>query len=251
MFLLGDDRRLVISASDLRTAAACEFALVRELDVAARPRRAGVVEDDPMAARVIALGNEHEQAELRRLAAGAPGSRSCSSSGPATRPDDLARAHAQTLDALTSDAEVVYQATFFDGGFVGHADFLERTPDGWLVSDTKLARTESVPALLQIAAYAALLRDAGVPTAPVARLVVGSGDVARLRPRRHRCPSTSRDAPASTRCSLAAPRRRRAGGLGRPAAGSPAGGARSASPRSRPPATSSSWPACAVRPADG
>ena len=33
MFLLGDDRRLVISASDLRTAAACEFALVRELDV--------------------------------------------------------------------------------------------------------------------------------------------------------------------------------------------------------------------------
>ena len=33
MFLLGDDRRLVISVSDLRTAAACEFALVRELDV--------------------------------------------------------------------------------------------------------------------------------------------------------------------------------------------------------------------------
>ena len=96
---------------------------------------------------------------------------------PGYSPDDLARAHAQTLEALRSDAEVVYQATFFDGGFVGHADFLERTADGWLVSDTKLARTESVPALLQIAAYAALLGEAGVPTAPVARLVVGSGDV--------------------------------------------------------------------------
>ena len=85
---------------------------------------------------------------------------------PGYSPDDLARAHAQTLEALRSDAEVVYQATFFDGGFVGHADFLERTADGWLVSDTKLARTESVPALLQIAAYAALLGEADVPTGP-------------------------------------------------------------------------------------
>ena len=33
MFLLGDDARLVISASDLRTASACEFALVLGLDV--------------------------------------------------------------------------------------------------------------------------------------------------------------------------------------------------------------------------
>ncbi|MFL6168365.1 MAG: TM0106 family RecB-like putative nuclease [Ornithinibacter sp.] len=176
MFLLGDDRRLVISASDLRTAAACEFALVRELDVAlGRAERAAAV-DDPMAARVIALGNEHEQSELRRLARAHPG-RVVQFERPGYSPDDLARAHAQTLEALRSEAEVVYQATFFDGGFVGHADFLERTDDGWLVSDTKLARTESVPALLQIAAYAALLREAGVPTAPSARLVVGSGEV--------------------------------------------------------------------------
>ena len=176
MFLLGDDRRLVISASDLRTAAACEFALVRELDVVlGRAVRVEAVAD-PMAARVIALGNEHEQTELRRLARAHPG-RVVQFERPGYSPDDLARAHAQTLEALGSDAEVVYQATFFDGGFVGHADFLERTGDGWLVSDTKLARTESVPALLQIAAYAALLREAGVPTAPYARLVVGSGEV--------------------------------------------------------------------------
>ena len=172
MFLLGDDRRLVISASDLRTAAACEFALVRELDVVLGRGVRAEVADDPMAKRVIALGNEHEQAELRRLARAHPG-RVVQFERPGYSPDDLARAQAQTLEALRSDAEVVYQATFFDGGFVGHADFLERTDEGWLVSDTKLARTESVPALLQIAAYAALLREAGVPTAPFARLVVG------------------------------------------------------------------------------
>ena len=157
---------------------------------------------------------------------------------PGYSPDDLARAHAQTLDALHSDAEVVYQATFFDGGFVGHADFLERTADGWLVSDTKLARTESVPALLQIAAYAALLREAGVPTAPVARLVVGSGDVRDFAlddivpvylARRARLDALL----------LADHDVRRARRRGATRCGSPAGGARSASPRSRPPATSS------------
>ncbi len=177
MFLLGDDRRLVISASDLRTAAACEFALVRELDVVLGRADPVARVDDPMAARVIALGNEHEQAELRRLSRAHQG-RVVQFDRPGYSPADLARAHAETLEALRSDdKEVVYQATFFDGGFVGHADFLERTADGWLVSDTKLARTESVPALLQIAAYASLLQEAGVPAAPFARLVVGSGDV--------------------------------------------------------------------------
>ena len=140
MFLLGDDRRLVISASDLRTAAACEFALVRELDVVLGRADPVARVDDPMAARVIALGNEHEQAELRRLSRAHPG-RVVQFDRPGYSPADLARAHAETLEALRSDdKEVVYQATFFDGGFVGHADFLERTPDGWLVSDTKLAR---------------------------------------------------------------------------------------------------------------
>ena len=176
MFLLGDDQRLVISASDLRTASVCEFALVRALDVALGRGVAAPSTADAMAERVIALGNEHEQAELRRLVAAHRGRVVQFERPTYTRPG-LEEAHAQTVAALTSEAEVVYQATFFDGGFVGHADFLERTPDGWLVSDTKLARRESVPALLQIAAYAAMLRDSGVPTAPVARLVVGSGDV--------------------------------------------------------------------------
>ena len=66
MLLLGDDARLVISASDLRTASACEFAVVRQLDVLLG--RAERVEEprDPMLDRVKALGDQHEQAELRR-----------------------------------------------------------------------------------------------------------------------------------------------------------------------------------------
>ena len=176
MFLLGDDQRLVISASDLRTASACEFALVRDLDVLRGLSEAPPLVDDPMLKRVSALGDEHENAELRRLGQVHRG-RVRQLPSPVYTPTGLAEAMAATLEALGSDAEVLSQATLFDGGFVGRADFLERTPEGWLVSDTKLARHENVPALLQIAAYAALLSDAGVEVAPVARLVLGGGDV--------------------------------------------------------------------------
>ena len=79
MFLLGDDRRLVISASDLRTAAACEFALVRDLDVALGRAERVTVDDDPLARlpgavdavlgavraqRAVDLVGEPEQGEL-------------------------------------------------------------------------------------------------------------------------------------------------------------------------------------------
>ena len=176
MFLLGDDQRLIISASDLRTASACEFALVAGLDVLRGLRPAPVDIDDPMLKRVSALGDEHENAELRRLGqVHRGGVRQLPS--PDYTPAGLAAAMGATLDALGSDAQVLSQATLFDGGFVGRSDFLERTPQGWVVSDTKLARHENVPALLQIAAYAALLDDAGVQVAPVARLVLGGGDV--------------------------------------------------------------------------
>ncbi|MEO7420872.1 MAG: TM0106 family RecB-like putative nuclease [Ornithinibacter sp.] len=174
MFLL-DDRRLVISASDLRTAATCEFALVAELDVRLGRRERVVVGDDPMLARVKELGDQHEQAELRRLSRAHPGG-VVQLNRPVYTEAGLRRAMEQTLGALRSQADVIFQATFFDGGFVGHSDFIERTPRGWLVSDTKLARSASVPALLQIAAYAAMLQSCGVPTAPVARLVLGNGD---------------------------------------------------------------------------
>ncbi len=238
MFLLGHERRLVLSASDLRTAAGCEFALVRELDVVLGRVARAPVAADPMAARVIELGNEHEQAELRRLVAEHRG-RVVQFGRPGYTRAELEQAHAATIAALRSDAEVVYQATFFDGGFVGHADFLERTDAGWLVSDTKLARSASVPALLQIAAYAALLGSAGVPTAPVARLVVGSGDardyalddiVPVYRSRRARLDAILVEHQSSQEARRGVTR-----------VGWRAAGVRCASPRSRPPATCSSW----------
>ena len=174
MFLL--DGSMMLSPSDLRQGTECEFALLREADVLLGRAAPLSLEDDPILDRVAELGTLHEQAELRRLSALHPGRVVTMS-----RPDHSAAGYAAglgaTLAALAGDADVVAQATLFDGSFVGFADFLERTPAGWLVSDTKLARSASVPALLQIAAYAALLAAHDVPVAPVARLVLGSGDV--------------------------------------------------------------------------
>ena len=175
MFLLPD--RVVLSPSDLRQAGDCEYALLRGLDSRLGRVRGVLVEPDPMLARVAELGTAHEQAELRRLRAAHPGPGAVLHLPlPGHSDAGLQAALAQTLGALREETvEVIAQGTVYDGSFVGHIDFLERTPDGWLVSDTKLARSASVSALLQVAAYADALRSAGVPLAPIARLVLGSG----------------------------------------------------------------------------
>src|SRR5258708_22755623 len=55
-------------------------------------------------------------------------------------------AEAATLDAMRLGADIIYQATFFDGTWIGHADFLYRVeipsdlgPSSYDVADTKLA----------------------------------------------------------------------------------------------------------------
>ena len=65
----------------------------------------------------------------------------------------------------------------FDGRFVGFADFLVRRDGKYQVSDTKLARSAKVTALLQIAAYADTLSHAGIPVHPEAELILGNGTV--------------------------------------------------------------------------
>ena len=78
-----------------------------------------------------------------------------------------------------AEREVVFQATFFDGSFVGFADFIVRLPDGrYRVQDSKLARSARVTALLQLAAYAEQLRAAWEsPIDDTVELLLGDGSV--------------------------------------------------------------------------
>lgn len=180
MFVATDaaEDRVIYSVSDLAAAARCEYALLRSFDARLgwAPAASG---DDELLARTAQLGDEHEQRhldELRRR----PGVAEVTVIG---RPDytvaGLTAAADQTLRAIGRNAAVIYQAAMFDGRFVGFADFLimENAPAGhrYRLRDTKLARSVKVAALLQLAAYAQVLTDAGVPVAPEVDLVLGDG----------------------------------------------------------------------------
>ena len=83
--------------------------------------------------------------------------------------------HSESIDALRSGADVVFQAAFFDGQFHGRSDFLVRQADGsYAVFDTKLARHAKVTALLQLAAYGDQLLKAGITPDPAVTLVLGA-----------------------------------------------------------------------------
>ena len=75
----------------------------------------------------------------------------------------MRRQAAETIEAMAEGVDVVFQATFFDGRWLGYADFLLRVespdrPSVWgpyhyEVADTKLARHVKAGAVLQICSY--------------------------------------------------------------------------------------------------
>jgi uncharacterized protein len=79
------------------------------------------------------------------------------------RGDQIRRQAAETIEAMASGVDVVFQATFFDGRWLGYADFLLRVespdrPSVWgpyhyEVADTKLARHVKAGAVLQVCSY--------------------------------------------------------------------------------------------------
>ncbi|MEV7693678.1 TM0106 family RecB-like putative nuclease [Microbacterium sp. NPDC089189] len=175
--------RVVWSASDLKAAAECEFAWLRQLD--ARLGRVPAVADpeDLMLERAARLGTRHEIAVLERYRADLGDAvveidetRSADAAG-------MTAAVAATRAALSDpSATVVYQAAFQTDEFVGFADFLVRDDDGrWIVQDTKLARHARVTALMQLAAYVDQLDGLGVPRADRVELLLGDGTVSAHR----------------------------------------------------------------------
>ena len=174
------DGRPVFAATDLVGYLACEHRLALE-----RAAMHGLVtkpiRNDPNIEVVAKRGLEHEARYLATLASGGlrvveivkDGSRVApldlaGTGGEAVPPDpgaDLRAAQDETIAAMRSGADVVYQATFFDGTWRGHADFLLKVdhepgrPDSafgpwhYAVADTKLARHVKASAILQICSY--------------------------------------------------------------------------------------------------
>ncbi|HEX6869242.1 MAG TPA: TM0106 family RecB-like putative nuclease, partial [Candidatus Limnocylindrales bacterium] len=157
------DGRPVYAATDLVAYLACEHLTQLEraamADLVKRPMR-----DDPELDIIRKRGFEHEARYLADLAADG---RSVVTIEPDGSIDDYGErvkaAATATIAAMAAGADVIYQATFFDGTWRGHADFLQRVDDPerpsvwgpyhYEVADTKLARHVKASAVLQICSY--------------------------------------------------------------------------------------------------
>ena len=172
----------MFSASDLVTASTCEYQLLRKLDEKLGRSQKPAFDVDEMLERTAALGDVHEHRVLDRFVAEFGTWDPLARTGvfdvvPAEAMDraTLQAKHAESIEALRSGADVVFQAAFFDGQFHGRSDFLVKQPDGsYAVYDTKLARHAKVTALLQLAAYGEQLLKAGITPAPDLTLVLGA-----------------------------------------------------------------------------
>ena len=173
-------QRIIYSASDLAAAARCEYALLRSFD-AKLGWAEGVTVEDELLARTAALGDEHEQRRLDQLRADHDGEVAVIGRPFPFTVENITAAAEATRRAIDRGAPVIYQAAMFDGRFIGFADFVVRRDEQYQVSDTKLARSAKVTALLQIAAYADTLSRAGIPVFAEAELILGNGNEVNYR----------------------------------------------------------------------
>ncbi|MDQ3384707.1 MAG: TM0106 family RecB-like putative nuclease, partial [Actinomycetota bacterium] len=150
--------RTILSPSDLVTHLGCAHAT--ELDrrvLAGELARPSVHDADLEVLR--RRGDEHERAQLALFTEAGLSVVEITCRGSDV--GDLRAAEAETLAAMRAGADVVFQATFFDGRWRGAADFLlkvARPSDlgawSYEVADTKLARRVKPSALVQLCAYA-------------------------------------------------------------------------------------------------
>jgi predicted RecB family nuclease len=180
MQLLGGS--LVLSPTDLVGFSLCPHLSGLELTAATgervRPRRA-----DPELDLLRRRGLEHERRFLDALRA--QGRTVAEVPRLDVADGGLPRSAELTLEAMRSGAGVVYQATFFDGRWLGTADFLLRVdgqsalgPFAYEPADAKLAHEARPGVLLQLCAYAEQLARVQGALPEQVHVVLGDGKVA-------------------------------------------------------------------------
>ncbi len=172
------DNATVLSATDLNNFLACEHLTALDLavlrDGLARPQ------DRPGQAELLAqLGEQHERTYLEKL--GDDGYDVVT----IERTRDLWAAAEATEAAMWSGARIIYQATFFDGVWVGHADFLRRIDERleggrwdwhYEVEDTKLARHTEPYFLLQLCYYSEHVARVQGAASRSMHVILGNGE---------------------------------------------------------------------------
>ena len=159
------DGSVVVSATDLVGFLECDHLATLELGKVQGLWDKPHHRKDPELELLRERGIEHEQRFLERGRAAGQTIVDLRSEPTTERSAAaLETAQAATLAAMRSGADVIYQATLFDGRWVGYADFLLRVDrhsalGSWSyeVADTKLARAVKGGALVQVCVYSDLL----------------------------------------------------------------------------------------------
>jgi uncharacterized protein len=148
--------RLLLSPSDLNDYVECRHCATLSLEVALGKRARPKVSDQA-ADLLRQKGEAHEREYLRRLHEQGLAVVEITSDNYW----DFDAAAAQTIEAMRSGADAIWQATFVDGSWRGRADFLLKIPGSsalgsWCYEplDAKLARAEKPTYVLQLCFYA-------------------------------------------------------------------------------------------------
>jgi predicted RecB family nuclease len=178
--------RFVYAASDLNNFLECEH--LTALDrLVALGEKAPPERDDPQAELIARKGDEHEKRYLGTLRD--------SQSGVTEflRPQERSfagfeAAEQETIAAMERGDALIYQATFFDGVFLGHPDFLRRIEvpcERWAwsyeVIDTKLALNTKPYFIIQLCNYSEHLARIQGTMPEYGYIVLGNGEEKRYR----------------------------------------------------------------------
>lgn len=174
------DGRFIYSASDLNNALECDH--LAELEALAA--RGELVRPQPSetTALLARKGDEHEARQLVRLRA-QYGANVVEFPPEHERSLEAYRAaQARTVAAMERGAALIYQATFFDGTFLGRTDFLRRVERpcarwdwSYEVIDAKLALVPKPYYLVQLAHYSAHLAAIQGTVPQQMHVLLGSG----------------------------------------------------------------------------
>lgn len=179
------DGRFVYAASDLNNYLECEY--LTQLDrLVALGQKDAPEHDDPQTQLLARKGDEHERRYLDSLRDGRDGVTVLD------RPEHtlcgFETAQAQTIAAMQRGDALIYQATFFDGEFLGHPDFLRRIdapsaqwPWSYEVIDTKLAVNPKPYFIIQLCNYSEHLARVQGTVPEFAYVVLGDGEEVRYR----------------------------------------------------------------------
>ena len=163
MFQLADGT-LVLAATDVSAHLACAHLEQQRLAVARGERPRPRAAPDAHADLIRRRGDRHESEQLARLSAEVNGDVADLSADFDLRDRGaLEAAAARTAGAMRSGSRLIFQPTFFDGRWMGRADFLRRidAPSdlgdfAYEVLDTKLARQVKPPMVHQLSLYSRL-----------------------------------------------------------------------------------------------